>query len=500
MRESPVAVIGAGIGGLAAALDLAVSGVDVVVFERAPAAGGKLRPLDLAARRLDAGPTVFTMKWVFDSLFDEAGTAFEREVAVSPLDLLARHAWPDGSRLDLFADIDKSADAIAAFAGPAEARGFRDFSARAAAIYRTLEGPFIRSEQPTPVSLARGAGIAGLGDLWRISPFTTMWQGLAKHFRDYRLQQLFGRYATYNGSSPFLAPATLMLIAHVEQAGVWSIDGGMHVLASTIERLAAQRGARFRYGHGVERIVVSDGRAARIVLDNGEAIDVSAVIFNGDAAAIGAGLLGGDVRRAVPAISRNSRSLSAMTWSIVAETGGFPLARHNVFFSSDYAREFDDIFKHARMPASPTVYVCAQDRDLPTPLAAGQAERLLCLVNAPAYGDRTVNDSKEFEQCETRAFELMRRAGLAIERRPDATVTRTPREFEQAYPATGGALYGQSAHGWQASFSRPSAVTRIKGLYLAGGSVHPGAGVPMAALSGRIAARRLMADRTSRRR
>ncbi|MFN3867452.1 MAG: 1-hydroxycarotenoid 3,4-desaturase CrtD [Hyphomicrobiaceae bacterium] len=500
MREKPVAVIGAGIGGLAAALDLAAQGVDVVVIERAASAGGKLRPLEIAAHRLDAGPTVFTMKWVFESLFADAGTAFEREVGVSPLDLLARHAWPDGSRLDLFADIERSTDAIAHFAGPGEARGFREFSSRAAAIYRTLEGPFIRSEQPTPISLARGAGISGLGDLWRISPFSTMWQALGQHFRDPRLRQLFGRYATYNGSSPFLAPATLMLIAYVEQAGVWSIDGGMHVLASSIERLATARGARFRYGEGVARIVVRAGQASAVVLDGGETLDVSAAIFNGDAAAIGAGMLGDDVRRSVPSISPSTRSLSAMTWSIVARTNGFPLSRHNVFFSPDYAREFDDIFKHRRMPSAPTVYVCAQDRDTSSPLAEGADERLLCLVNAPAYGDRPAKDTKEFELCETRTFELMKQAGLSIDRITAATVTLTPHEFNSAYPATGGALYGQAAHGWQASFSRPSAVTRTKGLYLAGGSVHPGAGVPMAALSGRIAARRLMADRTSRRR
>ncbi|MCB1519062.1 MAG: phytoene desaturase [Hyphomicrobiaceae bacterium] len=504
MSQSPVVVIGAGIGGLCAAIDLAARGVDVLVIERTSGPGGKLRPVTIAGQQLDAGPTVFTMKWVFDQLFAEAGASFDGEVATAPLDLLARHAWPDGSRLDLHADVERSADAIGQLAGAADARGFLAFCERARKIYATLEVPFIRSEQPSPVSLARGAGLGGLGDLWRISPFTTMWRALGEHFRDQRLRQLFGRYATYNGSSPFIAPATLMLIAHVEQAGVWSIDGGMHTLASKLEALATRLGARFRYGAAGARVVVEAGRAAAVVLDDGERIPCAAIIFNGDAAAVGAGLIGPEVQQGVPSIPASTRSLSAVTFSFLGSARGFPLSRHNVFFGPDYAREFDDIFVRARLPLAPTVYLCAQDRDAEgaheDTSEAQAAERFLCLVNAPAIGDRHAFTATEIEQCRRTTFEAMHRAGLNLEPQHETMVIRTPQSFEQSYPATGGALYGQAAHGWRASFSRPATQTRIKGLYLAGGSVHPGAGVPMAALSGRIAARRLLADQTSRRR
>lgn len=506
MANPKAIVVGAGIGGLAAATDLARSGFDVQVLDQAPGPGGKLIPVCIKERLLDAGPTVFTMKWVFEALFDEAGASFDDDLPNRPLDLLARHAWPDGTKLDLYSDVGRSADAIARFAGPEAARGFLAFSKRAHQIYRTLEGPFIRSQQPTPISLARGAGLAGLGDLWRISPFTTLWRALGEHFADPRLRQLFGRYATYNGSSPFLSPATLMLIADVEQQGVWSIDGGMHCLARALEALAERNGARFRYDAPVREIIVSRGRAVGVRLSDGDELMADAVVFNGDAAALGAGLLGAAARKAANEVASAHRSLSAVTWLALAETEGFPLARHNVFFSRDYGHEFETILARRQLPEDATIYICAQDRAgdaaASTATVAHTAqvasERLLCLINAPADGDRRPFGPEEIERCQARMIEKLQTAGLKIGMRPEQTVVRTPRDFAEAYPATGGALYGQASHGWRASFSRPAAATRIPGLYLAGGSVHPGAGLPMAALSGRIAARRLIADRTSR--
>ncbi len=508
MAKPSAIVVGAGIGGLAAAADLACCEFDVQVLDQAPASGGKLIPVRIGEHLLDAGPTVFTMKWVFQALFDDAGAAFDEAVPNHRLELLARHAWSEETRLDLYADRARSADAIGRFAGPAEARGFLSFCERAHQIYRTLEGPFIRSQQPTPVSLARGAGLSGLGDLWRISPFTTLWRALGEHFADPRLRQLFGRYATYNGSSPFLSPATLMLIADVEQQGVWSIEGGMHRLARAIETLAAQSGARFRYQAHVLEIIVERGRATGVRLLDGEELMADAIIFNGDAAALGAGLLGASARKAASVVTPADRSLSAVTWLTLAETHGFPLARHNVFFSRDYKHEFQTILGRRQLPDDPTVYICAQDCDADCFTSANKdahtthktPERFLCLINAPPDGDRRRFGPEEIERCQANMIETLRRAGMTLKMRPERTVVRTPHDFAQAYPATGGALYGQASHGWRASFSRPAAATRIPGLYLAGGSVHPGAGVPMAAMSGRIAAQRLIADRTSRHR
>ena len=489
-------IVGAGIAGLTAAVDLARQGIAVTVLERAAAPGGKMRELETAGVALDAGPTVFTMRWVFDALFADAGSTLAEHVALTKADILARHAWSDTERLDLFADPARTEAAIGDFAGAEEARGYRAFREESARIYRTLEHTFITAPRPTALSLMGSVARQGVGGLWSIRPFDTMWAALGRHFRDPRLRQLFGRYATYCGSSPFLAPATLMLVAHVEQEGVWLVEGGMHRLAAALAGLATQHGATIRYGAEVAEIVTGSGRATGVRLASGEFVAAATVVVNADASALASGLLGASVRHAVPAPT-GVRSLSAVTWAMQAETDGFPLSRHTVFFSRDYPAEFDAIARGA-LPGEPTVYVCAQDRDDSGTVQAGP-ERLLVLVNAPAVGDTRPFPESEIAACADRTFSLLQRCGLRL--RPTAPpVVTTPAGFNQLFPATGGALYGQATHGPMASFARPGSRTAVPGLYLAGGSVHPGAGVPMAALSGRLAASRVMADLGSTRR
>ncbi len=491
----PVIVVGAGMAGLTAALDLARQGVPVTVLERAAAPGGKMREVTTANVQLDAGPTVFTMRWVFDALLADAGTTLGEHVTLHKAGILARHAWSETERLDLHADPAHTEDAIGRFAGAAEARGYRAFREESRRIYRTLEQTFITAPRPSPVSLMRSVAGQGIGGLLSIRPFDTMWSALSRHFKDPRLRQLFGRYATYCGSSPFLAPATLMLVAHVEQEGVWLVEGGMHRLAATLAKLATAHGATIRYGADVAEVLAAGGRATGVRLATGEQLAATTIIFNADAAAVAGGLLGRTVQRAVPAPT-GQRSLSAVTWAMQAEATGFPLSRHTVFFSRDYAAEFDAIARHT-LPGEPTTYICAQDRDDAGTGAQGP-ERLLVLVNAPATGDRHPFPEPEIAACADRTLTLLRRCGLHI--RPTAPpVVTTPAGFDRLFPGTGGALYGQATHGPMASFARPGSRTQVRGLYLAGGSAHPGAGVPMAALSGRLAASRIMADRASTR-
>ena len=497
-------MVGAGVGGLVSALELAARGVEVLLLERAAQPGGKLRQVEIGGVAMDAGPTVFTMRWVFEELFEAVGTRLSDHLALEPVSVLARHAWSESERLDLFADAARSADAIGAFAGPCAARGFLEFCERARRIYRTLEGPFLRRSRPNPMSLASRVGVRGLPDLMRISPLTTLWQELGQHFVDPRLRQLFGRYATYCGASPFLAPATLMLVAHVEQSGVWQVPGGMHRVAQVLASLATQRGATLRYGAPVAEILVRAGRACGVRLADGEALHASAVVFNGDAAALASGHLGAAVSRSTARRTPARRSLSALTWNLLVPTHGFPLSHHSVFFSTDYRREFDDIFKQGRLPSEPTVYVCAQDRSAAphgdrAPPQQGAPERLLMIVNAPDTGDARPFTPEELARCEQQTFQRMARCGLQLQRSPGDSVLTTPQGFEHLFPATGGALYGQASHGWMASFSRPGARSRVPDLYLAGGSTHPGPGVPMAALSGRQVAMSVLADRASSR-
>ncbi|WP_088280380.1 1-hydroxycarotenoid 3,4-desaturase CrtD [Ideonella sp. A 288] len=503
--EAPVLVVGAGIGGLAAAVLLAAAGVPVQVLERAPQVGGKMRAPQVAGQAIDAGPTVFTMRWVFDELCEAAGTRLDHLLALEPCEVLARHAWPDGGQLDLLADPQAAVDAIARFAGPYEARRYQGFCERAQRISRTLEGPFLRGTRPTPLSLMWRAGWRGLPDMLRISPFGTLWQALGRHFHDPRLRQLFGRYATYCGSSPFLAPATLMLVAHVEREGVWRVRGGMHRVARALAALAQRHGAHLRCDTQVTRILVQDGRANGVELADGQRLAAQAVVFNGDASALSAGLLGDAVRPALPALPRARRSLSALTWCGVTPVQGFDLSRHTVFFSGDYRAEFDDLQGRRRLPVEPTVYVCAQDRgDGGSGDTTPVAERLLVLVNAPPAGDLAPGtpghlSDEEIASCESRTFAHLARLGLRLQTPPANWLRTTPTDFERLFPGTGGALYGAASHGWRASFTRPSSACRMAGLVLAGGSTHPGPGVPMAALSGQLAAAQVLADRASTR-
>lgn len=494
-----VVVVGAGIGGLVSALLLARQGLQVTLVEAASAPGGKMRRVQVDGAGIDAGPTVFTMRWVFEQILAQAGFSLADLPALTPLPVLARHAWRgQAARLDLFADPARSVEAIGDFAGAEEARRFQGFCRQAREVYERLEGPYIRAPRPTLWSMGRDLGPRGLATLAGLGPFASLWRSLARHFHDPRLQQLFGRYATYCGASPWEAPATLMLVAQVELDGVWSVEGGMHAVAQCFAALAERRGATLRYASPCERILVEGGRVSGVRLQGGEEIAADSVVFNGDPQALAQGLLGDAARPAVKPLAREKRSLSALTWAAHARTDGFPLERHNVFFDADYASEFDDIFRARRLPRRGTTYVCAQDRGAGAQPAG--AERLLCLVNAPADGDQHPFDDQETASCEQRTLALLNDCGLRISAEPTQTLRTTPRDFHTLFPASGGALYGPATHGWMSSFSRDGSTSRVPGLYLAGGSVHPGPGVPMAALSGQRAAATLMAhlDSTSR--
>ncbi len=480
--EHHVVVIGAGIGGLSAAIDLAASGVRVTLLERHATPGGKMRELQVGGYAIDAGPTVFTMRWVFEELFQAAGATFAEHVDLVQAEELARHSWLDGSRLDLYEDVERSVDAIGDFAGSTEAEAYRRFARESQRIFDTLDHSFMRREKPGPVALSLSLGVRGMPRLYATRPFTSLWQELGRLFKDPRLRQLFGRYATYCGSSPFDAPATLMLIAHAERAGVWIIDGGMHRLARAMARLAEAQGVALRYHADVAKILTAGGRTRGVELVGGERINADAVVFNGDIAALTAGLMGEDMHRAAPPRRAEARSLSAVTWSLAARARGFPLAYHSVFFGSDYVDEFAGIFQRREVTREPTVYICAKgrireaDSDAPEPL--------FLLVNAPP---RPLSDD-EAQAIEQRTFALLGRHGLEIEVDPSARVMTTPGDFAALFPGSEGAIYGWPTHGWSGSFRRQGSRARTPGLYFAGGTVHPGPGVPMVALSGRLAA------------
>ncbi len=239
---NPVVVIGAGIGGLATAARLAQAGRAVTVVERHAAPGGKMRTLPSRAGPVDTGPTVLTLRSIFDDLFETLGERLDDHVTLILQPMIARHFWPDGSTLDLFEDESASTAAIRAFAGPRAAQQFNAFTARARALFDGFDAPVMQAAKPTLPGLVAHV-MANPHLIARMAPLSTLAKLLSNSFDDPRLAQLFGRYATYVGGSPYHVPALLSLIWSAEMRGVWAVKGGMHQLARAIEGLAIARGA-----------------------------------------------------------------------------------------------------------------------------------------------------------------------------------------------------------------------------------------------------------------
>jgi 1-hydroxycarotenoid 3,4-desaturase len=493
-----IVVIGAGMGGLAAAARLAHAGCDVTVVEAQDYPGGKMRTVDSPAGPVDAGPTVMTMRHVFDDLFDDCGARLDDHVTLHRETLLARHFWPDGSTLDLHDDADRSAEAVRAFAGPKAEAQFRAFSARSARLFEAFEKPMMLAPEPN----ARALTVHVLKDptlIPAMAPASTLAIVLRRQFSDPRLRQLFGRYATYVGGSPFSSPAVLALIWSAEARGVWRVAGGMHRLAVAMCALAEARGAQVRFAAKVVRIERQSGHVRAVHLDGGERLICDHVVFNGDPRALTQGLLGEGLRHAVPESAVSPRSLSARVWTFAAAPTGPELAHHNVFFGADPRDEFGPIAE-GRPPEDPTLYVCAQDRG--TGVAPPAVERFEIIENAaplpfPPPASLPHVSPEETESCRTRTFQALARFGLHFGPEPPDGALTTPQGFETLFPASLGSLYGLSPSGMMAAFQRPTARTAVPGLYLAGGGAHPGAGVPMATLSGRHAAEAILTDLAS---
>jgi 1-hydroxycarotenoid 3,4-desaturase len=482
-------------GGLASAIRLSAQGCAVTLVEAQTTPGGKMRTLPSSAGPVDAGPTVLTLRKVFDDLFALAGERLEDHLTLVPQATLARHWWPDGSRLDLTGDTDIDAHAIAAFSSADEALAFRRFDRLARALHDSFEAPVMQAPRPDLAAILKAT--LPRPKLWpALLPGLSLHGLLRRQFRDPRLIQLFARYATYVGGRPTHAPGVLALIWRAEAAGVWAVAGGMHRLAVALADLAQRLGVDLRLSTPARRVMRQGGRISGVQLANGVTLPCVACIFAGDPGALVAGHLGEAPERALPASAIQPRSLSAWVWSFAAAADGglaSDLLHHNVFFPKDTAREFGPIGR-GEMPETPTLYLCAEDRAAGRPEGPPRGpERFEIIVNAPPGRP---DQPEDYARCHARTFQTLRGLGLRFSPEPGPAELTTPAMLDRLFPGSGGAIYGRSPEGTFAAFARPPARTALPGLYLAGGGAHPGAGVPMAALSGRHAAEAVMADLT----
>ena len=491
-----VAVVGAGLGGLASAARLAALGHAVTVLEQAPEVGGKLGWATFDGHSFDTGPSLVTLPQVYRDLFAATGARLEDAVDLVRLDPAVGYRFADGTRLSMPGRLDAVPAALDDALGGDAGRQWSALLDRAATMWRISEVPFLRTPLAGAATLARLARRPG--DVAAIAPWQTL-RGLGRsHLRDPRLRMLLDRYATYSGSDPRRAPAVLATVPYAEQAfGSWYVRGGLHRLATAVLERAVAHGAVLRTGAPVRRILLAAGRAAGVELADGERVPADVVVSGVDAAALHSDLLPADGRtRGVRRdLARTTPSLSGFVL-LLALRGRTPgLAHHTVLFPEDYDAEFDAVFgtgRHAGRPVpvpDPTVYVSAPDDPALVPDA--DSESWFVLVNAPRHDPAAGVDWTSpglAERYADQVLAVLARRGLDVRDRVRRREVRTPADLERATGSVGGSIYGTSSNGSRAAFLRPANASRIPGLYLVGGSSHPGGGLPLVGLSAEIVA------------
>ncbi|MCE5228558.1 phytoene desaturase [bacterium] len=479
MNKPHAAVIGGGLGGLAAALRLAVRHWDVTVFEQGNMLGGKMNRWSRDGFQFDTGPSLITMPWIFSELFAAAGEDLRDHLQLQLVDPLANYIFDDGVRFQVAASLPKWLATLRRLE-PRGDRHFLEFMQHGSRIYELSARTFFRRPPTEPPDLA---GLAAL----RFFPLRRAWgrydRAVESFFKSPHLRQLYQRFSTYVGSSPSRIPAMLLLIPYLEHAfGGWYVPGGLYRIIESLTALAERRGVSLRMNQRVARIVSRAGKVVGVELGDGSFHACDVAIMNGDASM--AQVLLGE-KNAAP-LPESQRSLSGFVMLLGIRRRLADLGHHTVYFSADYRREFDDLFTRRRFPAEPTVYVSMPSRS-DRSIAPEDGEALFIMANAPA-NDCDAWDDHAVGEARHRIFERLQKGGFPeIERDIAVSNIWTPRRMAAAYDMPGGAIYGSHSHGWRHAFLRPpNQDRRHRGLYYVGGSVHPGGGTPTVLMSARI--------------
>lgn len=487
---SDAIVIGAGVGGLSAAICLAAAGTRVRVLESASEIGGKAGVAVVDGVEVDTGPSVLTMPAVFEQLLAKAGMRLEEEAPLVRADPFYRYLWPDGTRLDLPPDLEGTLRAVRGVLGAEAADDLDAFLGYAREIWEIALPRFITAEVPS-LSTFLWLGAGGIREAAKLDAFSTMWSAIERRVRSQKLRDLLARYATYNGSDPRRAVGTLNCIAHVElTGGAASIRGGTYELVRALHRAASRLGVRFELGCEVGSIDFVRGRVSGVTTADGRPLSSGRVVANADAALVADVLAPRAAKRLGGALREPSTSGLCL---VVRAARQADRAAHTVLFPRHYEDEFTDLFDRRRPPHEPTVYVCAQEKSNER---AGwpDHEPLFVMVNAPAEPRDGRSDEARWVELERVAMGRLRAAGV-VGAEDQVVWRRSPTDLARRFPGSRGAIYGAASHGWDAAFKRPAnRVKGVEGLYLASGSAHPGGGLPLVALSGMTAAKSLVAD------
>ena len=487
---SRIVVIGAGIGGMATAARLSVKGHQVTIVEQSDQVGGKAGAYSRDGFVFDTGPSLITLPAVYRDLFLKTGTSLEDNVDLQPVEPGTSYRWSDGTRVTL-PGVNPAAAATAlgdALGGTAR-EDWLALVARAAEIWRITRKPFL--ESPLTGTRELLALAKSPRDVRTVAPTTSL-RGLGrKYLRDPRLRMLLDRYATYSGSDPRKAPAALSTIPYVEQTfGSWHIGGGVHKLADALAARCEERKIDILLNSDVTRIVLDEGRVRSVELSDGSHLEADIVVSNADASHLYGDLVSGNrADAALRQLRKATPSFSGFVMLLAIKGRTSDISHHNVWFPADYNAEFDAVFK-GRPATDPTIYACVPDDPLMRPDA--DHESWFVLINAPRHG----HGKNEFDWSQTdfannyadRMVELLAERGTDLRNRILWRELITPADLEARTRAPGGSIYGTSSNGMRAAFLRPANTSPIEGLYLVGGSSHPGGGLPLVGMSAEIVA------------
>lgn len=479
-----IAVIGAGLGGLSAAARLANSGFEVHLYEKNSSAGGKASELYEQGFRFDTGPSLLTMPFVLEELFSNCNENISDFLRFKKLGIICRYFYNDNSIIDAYSDIDRFGNEISAKTSDDD-EALKNFFNYSKTIYDLTAELFLFNSPLNYKTFLNTKALRTLFNIHKIDSFRTVHNAVSSFFKDKKLVQLFDRYATYNGSNPYEAPATLNIIPYVEFfPGAFLPEGGIYSITKALVKLCEKKGVHLHYNSNVARILLKD-KTAIGVLVNGESIFFDKIISNADVNITFQNLLNGINTLESKRYRKLKPSLSGVVFYWAMNRKYEMLETHNIIFSEDYKKEFCELTKLKCIPSEPTIYIYISSKINPKDAPAGK-ENWFVMINTPY--DNGQNWEEEIAEARKRVINKINdRLGIKIEEDILYEKILTPITLEQKTAAYRGSIYGISSDSRASAFLRQQNKSKsIKNLYFCGGSAHPGGGIPLVVLSGKI--------------